>query len=217
MLRVKLARDEHVEAVDEGKVNRRASAVLLDEPIMVSVQSVARREVGVSDHLGPVHLAIFQRGDLYFIQLGQVDALQLRHDFKFRREPAHTEFLLQQRVNSVKRPPRFAAGNDESFAVGAQREAVRAEFMGIDVPFQLPETRVIAQQDFPRLHWFGIGHNREPRAAHAFEVTLQFPGGVAFGWNRDRRDDDAIAAFALVYEGCGRQPGHARGECHHDC
>ena len=74
--------------------------------------------------------------------------------------------------------------------------------------------RVIAQQDLPRLHRFGIGHNRQPRAAHAFEVTLQFLGSVAFGWDGIGSNDDSVAAAGFFGDGCRARARRAHNARH---
>src|SRR2546430_5731386 len=214
MLLVELTRDEHIEAVHERIVNRRPAAVPFREPIMVPVQSVPRREVGVTHHLGPVHFAILERGNLCFVQLRQVDARELRHDFKLRRDPPDAEFLLQQRVNAVEGPPRSATGNDDFFAIGPQRETVRAEFVEVDAQFQPLQMRVVTEQNLARLHRYSIAHNRQPRAVHAFEVTLQLLGGVAFGRDCVGSDDDAVSARALLSDGSSAGHGRVRNKRH---
>ena len=123
------------------------------------------------------------------------------NDFQFRREPAHAELFLQQRIDAVQRAARPTAGDDQAVAVHAQHEPVGAEFGEINFRAQLRQVGVVAQQDFTSGRLFRVGHDGEFCAAQLFQIALQFLGGIALSGNRAGRDDDAVLALGFVGKG----------------
>ena len=71
---------------------------------------------------------------------------------------------------------------------------------------------VVAEQDFARFDWLGVGHNRQFGAAHALEVTLHFLRCVMLRRNRVGGDHDAVTALAFFNERRGSQPGGTERE-----
>ena len=72
---------------------------------------------------------------------------------------------------------------------------------------------VLAEQDFARRDWLGVGHNRQPGAAHALQVTLQFLRRVTLRRNRVGGDHDAVVAPTFFNERRGsQQPRAAHGD-----
>src|ERR1051325_2724523 len=203
MLLVKVGRNELVQAVNEGKIDRGPAPVLLREAVMVAVEPVAAGEIGIAHHLAPEDLAIFQGGNPGLVEPGQEKAVGSRGDLQLRREPADTELLLQQRINAVKRAARFAAKNDYAVVVRPQREAFRAHLFGLELQARFLKMRVVAEQNLPRAWGLGICDNWQLRAAEFFQIPLQFLGGITLGSGRISCDDDAVGTFALGGEGEG--------------
>ena len=168
---------------------------------MLAVDAVPRGEIRVVHHFAPKDVAVFQRGDFGLVQLRQFNAVELGNGFHVRCKPAHAEFFFEQRIDTVQRAARPAAGDDQAIAVHAQHKTIGAEFGEINFRAQLGQVRVVAQQDFARAGLFRIRHDGEFRAGHFFEVPLQFLGGVTLGRNRAGRNDNAVLALALVGEG----------------
>jgi len=68
MLLEKVRRNQAVEAVNEREIDGETPAVFVGELVMVAIEPVAGRKIGVVEHFGPEHLAVFERGHLGLVE-----------------------------------------------------------------------------------------------------------------------------------------------------
>ena len=110
---------------------------------------MSRGEIAVPHDFGPKDLPIFQRRLMHCIDRWQRNSFILRHNLQFRREPPNTKNLLEQSINSIKRSPGLAAGNDEPITIRAENESIRPALGKIRLLSQLAQMRIVAQKDLP--------------------------------------------------------------------
>src|SRR5262245_11572656 len=139
MLGKQFAGNEGVKAVHKWKIDDTRAAMFFSQFVMFAIESVTGGEIGIAHDVGPEDFAILECRHARLVQRWQSEAIGSRHDFQLGCEPTDTELFLEQRINTVKRPARLAACDDQAFAISPQNKSIRAEFGKVRLFFEAAE------------------------------------------------------------------------------
>ena len=120
------------------------------------IHAIPRGPVAVQALEG-IRLAIFQHGDLRFIDRSQGDAGHVWNAADSRGEPAAAEVVLQQAIDAVEVASLFAAGDDEVRPHIADQVAFIAQLFEIDRRAEGFQMAAIAQNYFVLCSRLAIG------------------------------------------------------------